>query len=131
MATTGATAPEFQIVNESSVAGWANLLQGFVNKGVWVSAPNQPGFASNASDGHDIVPDYSAEKALVTTPQALVDRLNLLLCAGQLSAATVQLIVTALQADRMQANATDDLKQIHVARALMFVMCSAEYIAQR
>lgn len=131
MASAGSTAPEFQIVNESSVAGWINLLQSFVYKGFWVSAPNQPGHGNNATDGHDIVPDYAAEKALVTNPQALVDRLNLLLCAGQLSPATVQLIVTALQADRIQANSSEDFKQIHVARALMFVMCSAEYLAQR
>lgn len=131
MATNGATAPEFQIVNESSVAAWVNLLLGFVIKGFWVNAPNLPGFASNALDGPDIVPDYSAEKALTTNPQALVDRLNLLLCAGQLSPATMQLIVSALQADGIQANATDDFKQIHVARALMFVMCSAEYLVQR
>ena len=131
MATAGATAPEFQIVNESTVAGWVNLLQSFANRGFWVSAPNQPGFGNNSTDGPDIVPDYTAEKALVTNPQALVDRLNLLLCAGQLSPATVQLIITALQADRIQANSSDDFKQIHVARALMFVMCSAEYLAQR
>ena len=131
MASTGTTAPEFQIVNESSVAAWINLLQSFVKNGFYVSAPNQPGYGNNATDGHDIVPDYTAEKALVTNSQALVDRLNLLLCAGQLSPATVQLIVTGLQADRIQANSSDDFKQIHVGRALMFVMCSAEYLAQR
>ncbi|OYU43667.1 MAG: hypothetical protein CFE44_17145 [Burkholderiales bacterium PBB4] len=131
MATSGSTAPEFQIVNESSVAGWINLLQSFVNRGFWVSAPNQPGYGNNAFDGPDIVPDYTTEKALVTNSQALVDRLNLLLCAGQLSPATVALIVKGLQADRIQANSSDDFKQVHVARALMFVMCSAEYLAQR
>ena len=131
MAASGATTPEFQIVNESSVAGWVNLVQGFVFKGFWVGAPNQPSQGSNATDGHDIAPDYSAEKALVTDPQALVERLNLLLCAGQLSPATVQLIVSGLQADRIQADSPDDFKQIHVARALIFVMCSAEYLAQR
>ena len=131
MATSGATAPEFQIINESSVAAWINLLQSFAQNGFWVSAPNQPGFGNNATDGFDIVPDYSAEKALVTNSQALVDRLNLLLCAGQLSPATVQLIATALQADRMRADMPDDHKQRHVARALMFVMCSAEYLVQR
>lgn len=131
MAATGATAPEFQIVNESSVAGWVNLLQRFVHKGFWVSAPNQPNHGNNATDGYDIVPDYASEKALVADSQALVERLNLLLCAGQLSTATVQLIVTALQADRIQTSSTDDFKQIHVARALMFVMCSAEYLVQR
>jgi hypothetical protein len=131
MATASATAPEFQMIHESSVAAWINLLQSFAYKGFWVNAPNQPGYGSNATDGHDISPDYAMEKALVTNSQALVDRLNLLLCAGQLSAPTVQLIVNALQADRIRADSSDDFKQIHVARALMFVMCSAEYLAQR
>jgi len=131
MAAAGATAPEFQIVNESTVASWPNLLQGFVSKGFWVSSPNQLGNGSNSSDGHDIVPDYSAEKALVTNTQALVDRLNLLLCAGQLSAATVRLIVQGLKADNIRSDSTDDFKQIHVARALVFVMCAAEYLVQR
>lgn len=131
MAMTNSTAPEFQIVNESSVAGWANLLMGIAGRGFWVGAPNQPGFGNNATDGYDIIPDYTAEKALVTNPQALVDRLNLLLCAGQLSPATVQLIVRGLQADGVRAESSDDFKQIHVARALVFVMCAGEYLAQR
>ena len=131
MASAGSTAPEFQIVNESTVSAWTNLLMSFAHKGFWVNAPNQPAFGNNATDGHDIVPDYAAEKALVQDPQALVDRLNLLLCAGQLSPATIQLIVNGLQADRIRADSPDDFKQIHVARALMFVMCSAEYLAQR
>jgi hypothetical protein len=100
-------------------------------RGLPIVKAYQPGYGNNATDGHDIVPDYTTEVALVTNSQALVDRLNLLLCAGQLSPATVQLIVTALQADRIQPNSSDDFKQIHVARALMFVMCSAEYLAQR
>ncbi len=131
MAAAGATAPEFQIVNESSVAGWINFLQQFVWQGFWVGAPNQPGSGSNETDGPDIVPDYTVEKYLVANSQALVDRLNLLLCAGQLSPATVNLIVTGLQADRMRADAPDQVKQYHIGRALMFVMCSAEYLAQR
>ena len=131
MASAGSTVPEFQIVNESSVAAWINLLQSFAKNGFWVNAPNQPGYGNNATDGFDIVPDYTTEKTLVTNSQALVDRLNLLLCAGQLSPVTVQLIVAGLQADRIQAKSSDDFKQVHVARALMFVMCSAEYIAQR
>lgn len=131
MAAAGSTAPEFQIVNESTVSAWPNLLMSFAHKGFYVSAPNQPGSGNNATDGQDIVPDYAAEKALVLDSQALVNRLNLLLCAGQLSPATVQLIVSGLQADRIRAESSDDFKAIHVARALMFVMCSAEYLAQR
>ncbi len=133
LAMVGATAPEFQIVNESTVAAWANLVQGFAMNGFWVNAPDQAGNPGGPSptDGFDLVPDYSAEKALVGDTVALVNRLNLLLCAGQLSAATVQIIVNGLRADNIRADAPDPFKQTHVARAVLFVMCAAEYLVQR
>ena len=131
MAQSGATAPEFQIVNESSVATWPNWLLDHMN-GIWVQAPDKPGYVVRGlPDGLDIVPDYSVETALVTDTPALVRRLNLLLCAGQLSAGTVALIEAALREDRINASANDDFKRIHVARALIIVMSSAEYLVQR
>ena len=133
LAQTGATAPEFQIVNESTVATWINQIMSVVYQGIWVSAPeraaNSP--VPTATDGPDIAPDYSIEKALVADSSALVRRLNLLLCAGQLSPATSQLIADALRLDGIRSDSTDDFKQIHVARAIMFVMCCAEYLVQR
>lgn len=132
MAAAGATAPEFQIVNESTVAGWANALITFIPEGFYVSSPERPEpHLSTATDGRDIVPDYTAEKALVHDLPALVARLNLLLCANQLSANTVQQIVAALQLERLPPNASDISKQWLVARALLFVMCAPEYLAQR
>lgn len=132
MALSDATAPEFQIVNESSVATWANWLLDHMFNGIWVSVPDKPGYkVPGLPDGIDIVPDYSTEMALVADTPALVRRLNLLLCAGQLSAATVTLIVEGLRQDRIEASASDEFKRIHVARALVFVMCSAEFLVQR
>lgn len=133
MAATGATAPEFQLVNESSVASWTNLLINILQRGIYVSAPEIPGFPAGPTptDGFDIVPNYVGEKAMVTNPQALVDRFNLLMCAGQLAPSTVQLIVQALKADDIRENSTDEFKQIHVARALLFVMSAADYLVQR
>ncbi len=132
MAQTGATAPEFQIVNETTVATWANHLIDIVYNGLWVSAP-EVAFHRGPSptDGFDIVPDYSAEIALVTDPVALVNRLNLLLCAGQMAPGTVDLIVAALRADGIRADSDADFKRIHVARAIVFVMCCPEYLVQR
>jgi uncharacterized protein (DUF1800 family) len=133
MAASGSTAPEFQIVNESSVAAWANFLPTMAYKGIYVRAPELPynPVDPTPTDGYDIAPDYATEKKMVTDPQALVNRLNLLLCAGQLSGATVKLIVDALKADKIADTSNDDFKQIHVGRALTFVMCSPEYLAQR
>jgi uncharacterized protein (DUF1800 family) len=132
MAKTGATAPEFQIVNETTVATWANLIQGIAINGVWVTAPEKP-FAKGPTptDGFDIVPDYTEELALVADTPALVRRLDLLLCAGQMSQSTRELIIEGLQADRIRADSNDEFKRVHVARAIVFVMCSPDYLVQR
>ncbi len=130
MALSKATAPEFQLVNESTTASYINYLQNFLYQGMWVRAPElitSPDTAT-PTDGPDIVPDYSAEMALVGNPTALINRLNLLLCAGQLSAETVAMMVNALSYDNPS---TENAKRGHVAKAIMFVMCCAEYLVQK
>jgi uncharacterized protein (DUF1800 family) len=132
MAQAGATAPEFQIVNETTVATWANQIMALSFNGIWVNAPERPyARGPTATDGFDIAPDYSEEMALVADSTALVRRLNLLLCAGQLSDSTVTLIANGLRADRITASASTDFKRIHVARAVVMVMCCPEYLTQR
>ncbi len=133
MAASRSTVPEFQLVNESTTASWVNFLQNIVRSGIWVRAPElitSPD-AATATDGYDIVPDYSAELALVGNPDALVARLNLLLCAGQLSSATVSMIVAALGSDKTTTTSTDNSKRSYVAKAIMFVMCCSEYLVQK
>jgi uncharacterized protein (DUF1800 family) len=101
MAFSKATAPEFQLVNESTTASYINYLQNFLYQGMYVRAPElitSPD-TSTPTDGPDIVPDYSAELALVGNPSGLINRLNLLLCAGQLSTETVNMMVRALSED--------------------------------
>ena len=133
MALSKATAPEFQLVNESTTASYINYLQNFLINGMWVRAPeliispDEP----TATDGPDIVPDYTAELALVGKPAELITRLNLLLCAGQLSSETVTMMVTALSHDQANASSSDSTKRSYVAKALMFVMCCSEYLVQK
>jgi uncharacterized protein (DUF1800 family) len=133
MAAIGATAPEFQIVNDTSVASYVNFLGTILWNGLWVRAPELNYFPEKdtPTDGNDIVPDYSAELALVLDDSTLVRRLNLLLCAGQLSAETQALIVNALAIDRVAPSTGSDGKRAHVMRALLFVMSSAEYLIQK
>jgi uncharacterized protein (DUF1800 family) len=64
LATSKAVAPEFQIVNESTVGGYLNYLQGVVRNGLYVNAPDQPNAGSNASNGYDITAAYTGELAL-------------------------------------------------------------------
>jgi uncharacterized protein (DUF1800 family) len=127
------TAPEFQLVNESTTASYTNFLEDNLVYGMWVRAPELLTSPENptATDGHDIVPDYSAELALVGNAPALFARLNLLLCAGQLSDATLNDMVKAFAYDPSNSSSNDVSKRMYVARAIMFVMCCAEYLVQK
>ena len=98
---------------------------------LYVNAPDLPQSTSNATNGYDITAAYTAELALVTDPTALVKRLNLLLCAGQMSAANQTLIVTALNATAVTAGSTDNAKRDRVAAAVLLVMASSEYLIQK
>ena len=134
LAASKATAPEFQIVNESTVNTYINYLQNIVNRGYYDNAPSVPNNVNGSVAPNwvpTVVPDYTTELALAHDTPALVARLNLLLCAGQLSPATVTFITNALAIDRLRADSNADFKQIHVARAIMFIMCSAEYLVQK
>jgi len=107
----GLVAPEFQITNESSVAGYLNYM------------------LTAIGSGHsDIRPNYAAELALAGDATALVDRLNRLLCAGQLSEATRSLITAAVAG---MAGSSENDKTKRVQAAVMLVMASPEYLVQR
>jgi len=133
MAATGATAPEFQGVNESSVSAYPSFLNQVLFSGVFVRAPEVPYPVSLATttDGYDIAPDYGREIAMAHDSARLVQRLNLLMCAGQLAPDTEQAIVQALKLDEPAVGDSLQFKTAHVARALMFVMSSPDYLVQR
>ncbi|MEI8325366.1 MAG: DUF1800 domain-containing protein [Betaproteobacteria bacterium] len=132
LSSSQSVAPEFQLVNEVAVAGYLNYMQGVIRNGIYVPSPEAPGYDSNpATNGYDITASYLAELALVTDAAALVARLSLLLCAGQLSADTQTLIVTALNATAVTAASPDAKKLDRVAAAVLLVMASAEYLIQK
>lgn len=131
LATAGAVAPEFQLVNESSVGGYLNYMQGVIRNGIFVNAPDLPNGGSNATNGYDIKAAYTTELAMVADADALVARVNLLMTGGQLSAGTVKLIADALKATAVTAASTDNAKRDRVAAAIFLVMASAEYLIQK
>ena len=124
-------APEFQIVNESSVSGYLNYLQGVIRNGIFVGAPELPNNASNANNGFDITAPYVAELALAPDAAALVKRLALMLCAGQLSSANQKLIIDALNATPVMASSPDSAKRDRVGAAVLMVMASSDYLIQK
>ncbi len=122
MAAAGATAPEFQILNESSVGQWVNAIDNLN-----LSA----GTIRNAYG--DIVVDLEAERALAPDAAALIRRLNLLLAAGQLSTQTELRLVEILELGQPgMTNASDDTaRRYRAIAAITLVMSCPEYLVQK
>jgi len=137
LAAAGATAPEFQIVNETTVSQWVNSIELIATSGIYVVWPDRPGFPSPYAgpypgDGYDLLPNHAPELALAPDPAALVRRLNLLLCAGQLSADTQARIVAILSdGSTLTAASPAADRRWTVGAAVVLVMCSPEYIVQK
>ena len=111
LATSALVAPELQITNESTVAGYINFMQTVIRSGT-----------------ADVAPDYSTELALVNNTTALTDRLNMLLCAGQLSATTLTSIRNAIGSISTTTTAG---QQNRVYAAILLVMSCPQYIVQK
>ena len=130
MAREGAAAPEFQIVNETTVGSYLNHMRYVVGQGLYVYSPELPEMDYNSA-GYDITTGYTRQLQLVNDAAALVSHLSLVLCAGQLSAATQAQIVTALNATPITADSTDEDKRNRIAAAIFLIMASAEYLIQK
>ncbi|MFT4173604.1 MAG: DUF1800 domain-containing protein [Rhodocyclaceae bacterium] len=114
-------APEMQITNETSVAGYMNTMQNAIQ-----------GYLGPSTDR--MVPDYTTELALAEQPAQLVDRLNLILVAGALRPATINQIVSAVQAITLRTNtaannATDRKNRVQLA--VLLTLASPEFIVQK
>jgi uncharacterized protein (DUF1800 family) len=130
LAASKTPAPEFQLVNESSVGGYLNYMQNVIRNGINISAPTLPQTA-NGNAVLDVAANYAPELALVGDSVALVARLNLILCAGQLSGATQKTIFDALNATPITATSTANQKLDRVSAAVLLVMASPEYLIQK
>jgi len=111
LGVNGVTAPEFQLCNESTVAGYLNYMQTVIASGVG-----------------DLKPDYSADLALAGDAVALVDRYALLLSGDGLSAATKASIATAVGSIKI---VTDANRLSRIQAAILLVMASPEYLIQK
>ena len=114
VASAGMVAPEFQLVNETSVGGYLNYMQNTV-------IPR---------NSQDVNASYTAELALAPDPGALVRRLNLLLAANQLSPATVNVIATAL-GTTVASTSSEANKLARVYAAVLMVMAAPDYLIQK
>jgi uncharacterized protein (DUF1800 family) len=111
IASAALVAPEFQITNESTVVGYVNYMQNAVSKGIG-----------------DVKADYSSLLPLADVAQSLLDELNLVLAAGQLSSATVTLMRGALDS---MPKGTDVARNNRIYAALVMVLAAPEFIVQK
>jgi uncharacterized protein (DUF1800 family) len=130
LAKAQAQAPEFQLVNETTVGGYINYMQGVIRDGIRCPQPTVPQ-AAYTNYILDVTATYASELALVLDAAALVRRLNLVLCAGQMSAANQNLIIAALNGTPLTASSTAAQKLDRVAAGVLLVMASADYLIQR
>lgn len=102
IAAAGLVAPELQITNEISVVGYVNYIQSVVGNST------------------DLRSDYASLSGIAADSAALVDRVNLWLAAGQLSAATVTAIRSAVDSSTATNN--------RIAIALLLTLASPEFL---
>ncbi|MDQ3059677.1 MAG: DUF1800 domain-containing protein [Pseudomonadota bacterium] len=130
MAAAQAPAPEFQLLNETTVGAYLNYMQGVIRNGISCPQPDVPQAAST-NYLFDVKARYDEEMPLVANAGALVSHLGLVLCAGALSAATQTLIVSVLNATPLTAASTDAARLDRIAAAVLMVMASADYLIQK
>lgn len=111
LGTGGVTAPEFQLCNESTVAGYLNYLQRAISDGV-----------------SDVKASYTAELALATDAPTLVATLAVRLGGGGISSATQATIATAVATI---AASTDAGKLSRVQASILMLMACPEYQIQK
>ncbi len=126
LASAGLTAPELQLVHEVSVAGYLNYMRG------WVTP----------SATRDVQQNYTAELAVADNPDALVDRMNMLLMSGQMSDTLRAQLVAAVAGRSIPAPvlnngvvsnqaAIDTAKRDRASIAVFLTLAAPDYLTQK
>ncbi|WP_034767277.1 DUF1800 family protein [Hyphomonas sp. CY54-11-8] len=120
----GMTVPELQITNSSTLVGYANFMAHFT----FAKA-----LQGNQAHSTSFIPDYTEERALANDPAALVDHLDTLLASSQLTDATKNNIVQAIDAIPLTNENIYryDGPLERIGTAVLMVMTSPEYLVQR
>jgi uncharacterized protein (DUF1800 family) len=114
LATQALLAPEFQLHNETSTAGYINMVTYFIKSGY-----------------ADVKLNLSVIESLATDAKALVEWLNLHLTANQLSTATTDLIQQALEANPVTSTSSTSAKSDRLYAAILLVAACPEYLIQK
>ncbi|HEX9474142.1 MAG TPA: DUF1800 domain-containing protein [Steroidobacteraceae bacterium] len=114
IAANNMQAPEFQLLDETTTAGYINFLEWMVRWGYG-----------------DVVPSYAALLPIAHDVPGVIAWLNLRLCANQLSSGTVGTLQSALAALGVTASSSDDTKLFLLASACLMILSCPEYLVQK
>ena len=130
LAANKLVAPEFQIVDEVSVAGYLNFLEHVIPSGLGGGSGAVP-----PTTGSDIQAPYTLELTLAPDPAALVAHLNDVLMYGTMSTSLQQQITAAITGRSIPATGTPaqvaQACQDRVSLGVFLTMASPEYLHQR
>ena len=115
----GLVAPEMQMTNVSSVVGYLNYMQSAIG--------------SDTNNGVDVFSSYDTELGLAATPDALLDRINLLLMAGEMDSTLRSQILDAVSSIPIPSgdqNAINAALEARVQTAVYLTMASPSFCAQ-
>jgi uncharacterized protein (DUF1800 family) len=119
IAQANLVAPEMQMTNVTTVVGYLNYMQTAIG--------------SNAIGGPDMFASYETEMSLASTPTALLDRINLLLMAGEMDTTLYGQILSAINAIDIPSgdqNAINAALAGRVETAIYLTMASPAFAAQ-
>lgn len=117
------TAPEFQIVDEVTVAGYANTMQTAIGTGI--------------GSGSDVRSAYVNEVAIAADANTLVDRMDRMLLYGQMSPTLRARLIESVNSIAIPAPTANNAATIATAKlnraklAIYMTMVSPEYLVQR
>jgi len=114
IATAGKVAPEFQLHNETSTAGYINFMQRVTRNGI-----------------RDVKPSYTTLLPIAHDVPAVVEWLNLRLTANQLSSATQGVVRAALRTFDINASSSSSEKLDMLATACFLILISPDYLVQK
>jgi len=114
IATAGKQAPEFQLLNETTTAGYINFLQ-------WVT---RGGY-------NDVKPTYAALLPIAHDVPQVIAWLNLRLTSNQMSTDSLAVIQNMLTLFGITSTSSDDNKLNMLATACFLFLISPEYLVQK
>jgi uncharacterized protein (DUF1800 family) len=119
IAAANLVAPEFQIIHETSVVGYANFIRNVVRRGLGDNSPA------------DVQPDYTAVLAVADDPEKLIDLVDLLLTYGTMRPDTRSAITEAVSSITIDPASPAAGRRDRANLAVLFALSAPEFIVQK